>query len=201
MKIKMFFKRATALTMTVMLIASSMSVIALAQDVVVCDHVWDEGVQTVAATCKEAGKIKYTCTLCEETKTEETAKLTTHSAVTVPEVEATCTQTGLTAGKYCSVCGEVLVEQSVIPVKEHNYGEGTVATAPTCTKAGSMLYVCQDCGFEKTEEIAVTEHNFDYENAVETLAPTCTEKGKKHIPALIAVQPRLLKFPKTDILS
>lgn len=196
MKIKMFFKRATALTMTVMLIASSMSVIALAQDVVVCDHVWDEGVQTVAATCKEAGEIKYTCTLCEETKTEETAKLTTHSAVTVPEVEATCTQTGLTAGKYCSVCGEVLVEQSVIPVKEHNYGEGTVATAPTCTKAGSMLYVCQDCGYEKTEEIAVTEHNFDYENAVETLAPTCTEKGKKTYTCLDCGATETVEIPE-----
>ena len=179
MKINMLFKRATAVTMAVMLIASSMSVMAFAQDVDVCDHVWGEGVQTVEATCKEAGEMKYTCELCEEEKTEEIAKLTTHGeAVTVPEVPATCTQTGLTEGKVCSICEEVLVAQEEIPVTKHNYDEGTVVNAPSCTQEGSMLYVCDGCGDEKTEVLSVTEHDFDYENGEVTLAPTCTEKGE-----------------------
>ena len=179
MKINVLFKRATAVTMAIMLMVSSMSVIAFAQEVDVCEHVWGDGVQTVAATCKEAGEMKYTCELCEEEKTEEIAKLTTHGeAVTVPEVPATCTQTGLTEGKKCSVCDEVLVAQTVIPVAEHNYDDGTVVDAPTCTKEGSMLYVCEDCGEEKTDVLSVTEHNFDYENGEETVAPGCTTKGE-----------------------
>ena len=35
---------------------------------------------------------------------------------------ATCTETGLTEGKHCSVCGKVLVEQKVIPIT-HDYDE------------------------------------------------------------------------------
>ena len=38
-----------------------------------------------------------------------------HTEVEIPAVPATCTETGLTAGKKCSVCGEILVEQVEIP--------------------------------------------------------------------------------------
>lgn len=48
----------------------------------------------------------------------------THTIITIPGSDATCINTGLTEGKKCSECNEVLVPQNVIPTTSHNYLEG-----------------------------------------------------------------------------
>ena len=80
-------------------------------------HTWDSSEVTTNPTCEKVGERIYTC-VCGETKAEEIAALG-HSEEVVPAVAATCTEKGLTEGKKCSVCGEVLVAQTEIPALGH----------------------------------------------------------------------------------
>ena len=103
----------------------------------------------VAATCTTAGNIEYwTCSKCHKIYSDENGeteitvadtviKATGHTEVTIPGKAATCTEIGLTEGKKCSVCGEVLVAQEEIAALGHDYHEvADSAVAATCETAG-----------------------------------------------------------------
>ncbi len=42
-----------------------------------------------------------------------------HTVIPIEAKEPTCTEAGTTAGEKCSLCGKVLVEPQVVPMKEH----------------------------------------------------------------------------------
>lgn len=119
-------------------------------------HSWNDGEVTTPATCTTDGVKTYTCKVCSETKTE-TIKASGHTVVEDAAKEPTCTETGLTAGKHCSVCNEVLEAQTVIPAKGHSMTK-TEAKAATCTEAGnSEYYTCGNCGKFFSDEAGKTE--------------------------------------------
>lgn len=97
----------------------------------------------------------------------------THTIQTKPAVAATCTETGLTEGKYCSECEVVIQEQKEIPAKGHDlelYG----GKDATCTEAGRQTYVCKNCDHTTSQEIPAKGHAVDVRGGK---AATCTEDG------------------------
>lgn len=57
---------------------------------------------------------------------------------------------------------------------EHVIPEDAVRVEPTCTKPGSLSYVCPNCKKEVEEELEMLPHKLSKTDAV---APTCTEAG------------------------
>ena len=88
-------------------------------------HVFDQKVATAEylaseATCTQKATYYYSCVCGEKgTETFEHGELAEHTAVEIPAVEATCTQSGMTAGSKCSVCGEILVAPEEIAPLGH----------------------------------------------------------------------------------
>ncbi len=73
---------------------------------------------TKQPTCTSTGIKTFTCS-CGKSYTESIAKTSHNSNTTVPAVAATCTKTGLTEGKKCSVCGTVTVAQQTTEKTPH----------------------------------------------------------------------------------
>ena len=110
----------------------------------VCDDIYTEEILSLGhtpgadATCTD----DQVCTVCDEVLTEKLG----HAEEVIPGKTAICTATGLTEGKKCSVCGEVLVAQAVIDKTSHKptmVGE----KAATETQDGyTGDTVCATCG-------------------------------------------------------
>ena len=98
---------------------------------------------TTPATCTKTGVKTYTCS-CGDSYTES-IKATGHKETTLKAVSATCTKTGLTAGKKCSVCGTITASQRVIAKTAHKEiavaGKSATYTSTGLT-AGKKCSVC-----------------------------------------------------------
>ncbi len=126
---------------------------------------------TKAATCTSTGIKTFKCS-CGASYTETIAKTAHNNKTTIPAVDATCTKTGLTEGKKCSVCGTITVAQQTVAKKAHTY-TSSVTIQPTCTKEGVKTYKCT-CGVSYTESIAKKAHTEVVDKAI---AATCTKTG------------------------
>ena len=109
------------------------------------------------------------CTICNKVLVEKG-----HTEEIIPGKDASCTETGLTEGKKCSVCGEIIVAQEEIPANGHDYNKAV--TAPTCTEQGYTTYTCACGDTYKDNYVDATGHSYTSEV---TKAPTCVDKGEK----------------------
>ncbi len=130
-----------------------------------------------APTCTEKGYTTYTCSVCGDSYTGDEVAALGHTEETVAGKDATCTATGLTDGKVCTVCGVTTVAQQVIETLPH-----TEETIPgkdaTCTETGLTAGAkCSVCGTVITaqEEIPALGHAWD-EGKV-TTAAGCESAG------------------------
>ena len=138
-------------------------------------HSGAEWVVTTQPTCKEEGVKTYICECGHSLETAPVEKLP-HTEEAIPAISATCSATGLSEGKKCSVCGEVTVAQTVTDKLPHTE-EIIPGTAPTCTSAGlTEGKKCSVCGTVIISQsiIAKAAHT---DEIVLGKAPTCTEYG------------------------
>lgn len=139
------------------------------------EHSWNEGAVTSDPTCTESGVKTFTCEICNATRVEEIDKLS-HSEEVVAGKEATCTEDGLTDGKKCSACGEILLVQETIPALGHDMIVDAAVDA-TCTESGlTEGSHCSRCDYEVAQEVVpALGHTEEIDAAVEA---DCINEGK-----------------------
>ena len=131
-----------------------------------------------APTCDEKGYTTYTCT-CGDTYKDNYVNANGHTEVVDNAVGATCTKTGLTEGKHCSVCNKILVSQNIVPVSPHTEGKWIVDKEPTATNTGSKHTECTVCGKRLQEEIILAGYIITWKNNDGTILKTTQcEAGK-----------------------
>ncbi len=131
----------------------------------VCEHNWDDGVETKAATCKVMGETTYTCTECGAVKTEYIpARHSIQENFTeIGGTPATCTENGNIVYR-CNFCD---YEKSVDIIAFHN---DEFSWAYEMKSDSAHVIKCSVCG---TTLVSSEAHDMRHENR----EPTCTEAG------------------------
>lgn len=161
-------------------------------------HSFGEWTTVSAPTCTQSGSEERVCPCGDKETRPVSAK--GHTEAIDEAVASTCTKEGLTEGKHCSECGEVLIAQSPAPKAPHTYDNDEdercnvcdyvrnvnckhtsivilPASAPTCTEAGlAEGKTCANCGevFIAQQAINAKGHTEVIDAAV---TATCTESG------------------------
>ena len=124
-------------------------------------------------TCTAGGYTTYTCSACGDRYTGNITSAKGHTELSIPAVEATCTSTGLTEGKKCSVCDTTTVPQQTVATKSHSYTSSV--TAPTCTEGGFTTYTCSVCSYTYIgNNTSAKGHT---ELSIPAVEATCTSTG------------------------
>ena len=133
-----------------------------------------EKVSAVAATCTSTGNTEhYKCEDCgklfsdpagtkEITAESVIVGMLPHSPKELPAIEATCENTGLSAGSKCENCNTIIIEQTVTAAKGHDFVSGIwrYDTAQHWKK-------CSRC------DVTDTKSNHVYDNEQDNICNVC----------------------------
>ena len=118
----------------------------------------------IAYTCTSDGKRAYKeCEVCHKLYLNEGDGLVEvheddlllpkrHTIVSVEAKSATCTESGLSEGKKCEVCGEIIEEQKTIAALGHRYGNWELNESDK-----TISRLCERC--YAVESVPVSEDN------------------------------------------
>ena len=123
--------------------------------------------------CENGGYTTHTCSRCGDSYTDSKTDALGHTEVIDKAVSATCTETGLTEGKHCSVCGKVLVAQQTVEATGHTFGKWYETKTPTCTAKGEEKRECANCDHFETRTVDKIAHTY----TTVVTKPTCTKQG------------------------
>ena len=119
------------------------------------DHTYTNYVSNNDATCTADGTKTGTCVCGEKNTIADEGSMLDHEEEAVAGKDATCTTTGLTEGKKCSVCDKIILAQEVIPALGHNE-EAVVGKDATCTETGlTEGKKCTVCGVITIEQTVI----------------------------------------------
>ncbi len=120
--------------------------------------------KVTSPTCTAQGYTTHTCSRCSDSYQDTVVAAKGHTEVIDKAVAATCTETGLTEGKHCSVCNAVLTAQQTVPAKGHTEVIDK-AVAATCTETGlTEGKHCSVCNAVLTAQqvLPVKEHTDEF---------------------------------------
>ena len=154
---------------------------------------------TTPAKCETDGVGTYTASFTNsafETKTKEVViSATGHTPVTDAAVAPTCTETGLTEGSHCSVCGKVLTAQETVAALGHDWNVPTcvwnadhtsVTATFTCKRDASHTDTATASGSAITSEV--------------TTEPTATAPGERTYTATVTFDGETYTLTDTEAI-
>lgn len=111
------------------------------------NHTWNSGTVIKAATCKDTGTKRLTCTGCSATR-EETIPVTDNH-----KYSAWSKTSDTKHSRTCSVCAKK-------ETASHTWNSGTVIEKATCQQTGTRKLTCTKCSATKTETIPIGDHAY-----------------------------------------
>lgn len=120
-------------------------------------HNSSDWIITKEATCSEFGSKHKVCLNCDLELAIELIAVKDHEETILYKEEPTCTETGLTEGKKCSICNKTIVAQNLIDALGHEY-EIINVVEPTESQKGYVEYKCVRCNDKYQVELDDTDN-------------------------------------------
>lgn len=157
---------------TILLLGVCISFCGCSKEETKCEHQYQSAV-TTEASCGTVGIKTFTCTLCNDTYTEEIPVLE-HTYTKEVTKEPTCAEKGV-ATYICAICNHTKKED--VETVAHIMGEAIVSKTPTCKEEGEQSASCTVCGAtEVAGKIPVVEHTYKSKVSKEA---ACTTGGEE----------------------